>query len=86
MAGKWLADKAGFGEAAARRRDERLAHWREAYPGTPQAASLHTEHRPLTTTDHIFWLLATVFTAGLALPFWIWFAVRGKTVTVPGRG
>ena len=33
--------------------------------------------RPLTTADHIFWLLATVFTAGLALPLWIWFAARG---------
>ena len=44
--------------------------------GGPQ---LHgTRTGPLTTSQHILYLLLTVFTGGLFLPFWIWLAIRGN--------
>jgi hypothetical protein len=33
---------------------------------------------PLTINHHILCLLATVFTAGLFLPFWIVWAINGS--------
>lgn len=56
----------------------------EARYGMPvggyQPQEIHTG--PLTTNQHILYLLLTVFTAGLFLPVWIYLAIRGNRQVV----
>lgn len=50
-----------------------------------QAAAAHAWTKgPLTTNQHILWLLVTVFTFGLGGIGWIFAAVSGNRVVRPG--
>ena len=57
------------------------AYWAAVHRRTGGTASAR-QRQPLTTTQHIFHLLMTVFTCGLWLPVWFILAHRStRTVT-----
>lgn len=50
----------------------------EARYGVQPAQAVPHIRTPLTTSQHILWLLVTVFTGGLGLIPWIYLSIRGN--------
>ena len=46
------------------------------------SAPLRSYREPLTIVEHLMFALVSVITGGLAVPFWIYFGMKGKRKVV----